>query len=260
MTLSAASTVVLVRDGSDGIEVFLVRRHRDSTFMAGAHVFPGGRVDDADRGAASVATGVSLAMARMPDVDPATALAFYAAAVRETFEEAGIRLPIDALAYFAWWVTPEFEPRRFDTRFFMAATPLEQVATHDGRETTEGIWIRPADAIARCRRNEIELPPPTWTTLRWLEAFDQVETALEWARTKPIPRIQPTVVECGETKVVVLPGDRTTPAPEGFDVRETRFVMSGGRWIPESVATDLQRRAATGSMPEGSASDKARPF
>jgi hypothetical protein len=114
----------------------------------------------------------------------------------------------------------------------MAAAPTEQLATHDGTETTEGIWVGPADAIARCRRGDIALPPPTWTTLRWLEEFDQVEAALEWARTKPIPRVQPTVVRRGDARLVMLPGDRTMPAVAGFEAKETRFVMSDGRWTP----------------------------
>ena len=74
--------------------------------------------------------------------------------------------------------------------------------------------------------------PPTWTTLRWLEEFGQVERALEWARKKPVPRVQPTVVERGNTRIVMLPGDRTMPAIEGFAAKETRFVISDGRWTP----------------------------
>lgn len=229
-----ASTVVLVRDSSGGMEVFLVRRHGDSAFMGGAHVFPGGRVDDGDRESSRLSGGVQRVTSRMADVDRPTALAFYAAAVRETFEETGVRLPIESLAYFAWWVTPEQELRRFDTRFFIAAAPPEQAARHDGRETTDSIWIRPADATARCRRGELALPPPTWTTLRWLEDFDHVQAALQWAQTKPIPRVQPTFVQRGEARVVVLPGDETMPAIEGFAAKETRFLMSDGRWTPET--------------------------
>ncbi len=234
MTPTPASTVVLVRDVTEGLEVFLVRRHGDSAFMGGAHVFPGGRVDSGDREQVHVPAGVSAAISRIVDVDPATALAFYVAAVRETFEEVGVRLAIESLEYFAWWVTPELEPRRFDTRFFLAPAPPGQLATHDGRETTEGLWIRPAAAVARGRRGEIALPPPTWTTLRWLEEFTDVESALEWARTKPIPRIQPTFIQNGEARIVMLPGDRTTPPIDGFEAKETRFVMSGGRWTPET--------------------------
>jgi 8-oxo-dGTP pyrophosphatase MutT (NUDIX family) len=232
VTPQPASTVVLLRESGDGLEVFLVRRHGDSAFMGGAHVFPGGRVDAGDHRYVHASDAVSVATSRLADVDPATALAFYVAAARETFEEAGLRLPLESLVYFAWWVTPEPEPRRFDTRFFLAAAPPEQVARHDGQETTEGVWMRPADAIASCLRGEITLPPPTWTTLRWLEAFDTMGGALEWARTKPIPRIQPMLLQQGEVRVIVLPGDRMMSAPDGFEARETRFVLAGGRWKP----------------------------
>src|SRR5687768_4449176 len=102
-TLRPAATVVVVRaaSGGDGFEVLMVRRNDNVAFMAGAYVFPGGRVDDAD---ASQAGGDE-------------ALAFRLAAVRELEEEAGVRANPAELMLIAHWVTPEIETRRYDTRF-----------------------------------------------------------------------------------------------------------------------------------------------
>lgn len=276
-----ASTVVLVRPASPAFEVFLVRRHDNVAFMSGAHVFPGGRVDEAD-GVADprrCCDGVDTAVARLPDLTPAEAVAFHVAAVRELFEEAavllarearngpdsgappqvarsgqtllewrhdllghrvtigeladreGLRLALDALTLFAHWVTPDVETRRFDTYFFLAVAPEGQQAVHDERENTHGAWLTPEDAIARCRRGDLALPPPTWTTLRALSAFTRVEDAEAWARTQRAPRVQPCVTERGDgTRLIMLPGDPGCPPVEGFEAEERRFVLEGGRW------------------------------
>jgi 8-oxo-dGTP pyrophosphatase MutT (NUDIX family) len=270
---SPASTVVLLRQEPDGIAVYLTRRHAGIPFMGGAHVFPGGRVEesDCDRDYVTVADGIGPAVSRLPGVEESLAVGVCIAAVRETFEEAGIllardaagefvaptgmddlrlklatgeirlldvlrlhqwRLAVDALEYFAHWVTPPIETRRFDTRFFLAAVPSRQVAVHDDREATDGVWIPPAAAIVRCRNGDIALPPPTWTTLRWLERFTRIEDALEWARSKPVPRIEPGFIQDGDTRIVLLPGDSEMPPVEGFEPRETRFLLSAGRWTP----------------------------
>lgn len=251
-----AATVVLVRPAPVGFEVFLVRRHDNVAFTGGAHVFPGGRVDDAD----------ALAGAVSP---------FHAAAIRELFEEAGVllarrdgefvsigdederfrryradlthrrltlldlleherlRIADDALAPFANWVTPEVETRRFDTRFFLAVAPDEQSAAHDEHETTEGVWIAPADALARCLRGDIALPPPTWTTLRALSRGVTAEDAWNWARAQRVARVQPCFKEYADgTRLVMLPGDPECPRVEGFEATETRFLLENGRWRP----------------------------
>jgi 8-oxo-dGTP pyrophosphatase MutT (NUDIX family) len=216
--------------------VFLLRRHQAIAFMGGAHVFPGGGVEESDRDPVwlSLSDGLARATGRMPAEDPHVALPFHVAAARETFEEAGVllargvdgafasfsseesglvkerravsadsrqladllvsrrwRLAVDALAYFAHWVTPPIETRRFDTRFFLAALPAGQEPAHDMGEAIDGLWLRPRDALDRCRDRTIALPPPTWTTLRWLEGFTDVEAAVTWARHKPVPRIVP---------------------------------------------------------------------
>ena len=142
------------------------------------------------------------------------------------------RLALDWLTLFAHWVTPDIEPRRFDAYFYLAVEPAAQDASHCGRETSLGVWMRPADAIARCRAGEIALAPPTWTTLRQLEPFASVDEAMAWARTTTVPRIQPGFGFQGTTRIVTLPGDPHTPAIAGFEARETRFALENGRWRP----------------------------
>ena len=140
------------------------------------------------------------------------------------------RVALDWLALFAHWVTPDIEPRRFDAYFFLAVEPEAQDASHCGRETTVGVWMRPGEALTRCRHGEIALPPPTWTTLRQLETFATVDAAMAWARACPVPRIQPKSMFQGSTRIVTLPGDPAYPAVAGFSARETRFAIENGRW------------------------------
>jgi len=140
------------------------------------------------------------------------------------------RVALDWLAVFAHWVTPDIEPRRFDAYFFLAVEPEAQDASHCGRETTVGVWMRPGEALTRCRHGEIALPPPTWTTLRQLETFATVDAAMAWARACPVPRIQPKSMFQGSTRIVTLPGDPAYPAVAGFSARETRFAIENGRW------------------------------
>jgi len=200
--------------------------------MGGAHVFPGGSVDPGDwlEDARARCDGVDGAIARMPDVDPATAIAYHVAAIRELSEEAGVwlargpenarRLALDALAYFAHWVTPEIEIKRFDARFFAAVMPAGQEAAHADGESTGSGWFDPAGAVERCRAGEIALPPPTWTTLRTLERFSSVDEAMAWARTCPVARVQPGFITRGGHTLLTL--------PDGYP--ETQFVLEQGRW------------------------------
>jgi 8-oxo-dGTP pyrophosphatase MutT (NUDIX family) len=266
----AASTVVLLRPAAP-IDVFLVRRSDSIAFMGGAHVFPGGRVDAVDHidDVAAIADGAETVAARMTDVPIADAIAQHVAALRELFEEAGVllahpvtaasisrlaarrrellsgqtsfpeivrngalRLALDELAYFAHWVTPEIETGRFDTRFFVARAPEGQTPIHDAGETSHSEWLSPAEAIARCRRQEISLPPPTWTTLSMLTQFDSVDAVLAWARSKKIPRVQPRFEQRGEQTLLFYPGDPMYPAVEGFESADKRFVLENRRWRP----------------------------
>jgi 8-oxo-dGTP pyrophosphatase MutT (NUDIX family) len=262
-----ASTVVLIRPAAASFEVLLVKRHDNVAFMGGAHVFPGGRVDATDRieDPEGICDGVAQAVARMPDIDPIDAIACHVAAIRELFEEAGVllarpegavrlrehrhdvasgaltlrqlvgreglRLALDELVPFAHWVTPEIEIKRFDTRFFVAQLPAGQSAVHDDRETIESEWMEPGLAVERCRRDEIALPPPTWTTLRTLSKLSSAADVMQWARQRRIVRLQPGFIRNETVTMLTLPGDPMFPSVEGFEVpEETRFILENGRW------------------------------
>jgi 8-oxo-dGTP pyrophosphatase MutT (NUDIX family) len=277
-----AATVIVLRDTVAGPEVFLVRRHHAIAFMAGAHVFPGGRVDAGDHSAdATWCDGVVEARTKLSEVAADDALAFHLAAARELFEEAGVllgrdatgkyvsladptdhdrfkthraelnagrrtlreivemeglRLALDALVYYAHWVTPPLDIRRFDTHFFASRVPPHQSPVHDDHEATESIWIRPADAIAAAGNRNIVLAPPTWASLRELERFTSVDAALIWSRTRAVYRREPRVTmdESGMRRIT-LPGDASLPEPEPVAF-ETRFVLTDGRWSPEPAA------------------------
>jgi 8-oxo-dGTP pyrophosphatase MutT (NUDIX family) len=216
--LRPASTVVVLREDAASVEVLLVRRNDKVAFMAGAYVFPGGRVDAEDRAKAQ----------------GQEELAYRVAAVRELQEEANIIVGVGDLIRFAHWVTPPIETRRYDTHFFLTRMPDGQTARHDEGEMTELEWLTPAAAIARCAAGHILLPPPTWTTLKQLAGFRSIHEAMEWARTKPIVRVEPGLIKDDTQTMLTLPGDPLHPTIPGWEIPEdTRFVLQEGkRWTP----------------------------
>lgn len=221
-----AATVALLRDTHAGLEVFMLRRHARQVFAASHYVYPGGAVDAVDRAGAVQQRYVDAAAKRAAALldDAQDALAYWVAAVRECFEEAGVLLGCEAghplagealvaardelnagtlswtdlaahmdlrfdlgkLHYFAFWTTPPGMPRRFSTRFFAARMPAGQRACADGSETTRGEWMRPQDALARHQAGEVKLMPPTTTTLRQLADYTDVDAALADMKTRPI--------------------------------------------------------------------------
>ncbi len=261
-----AATVILLRDGPSGVSVFMVRRHAKSGFMAGAYVFPGGTLDEADRAPSMLAHVVGRdrgeAARLLGEEDGQLALALHVAALRETYEEAGVlhadgatpdaleamrrrllaeeisfaalvpelgvRLRADALTPLSRWITPTVEKRRYDARFFIARAPSEQRAEHDRVEVTAGEWLRPADAIERGARGEIQLPPPTLRTLECLTPFATVDDAIAHAASRPPPRIQPVFRDLGATWALALPGDPEHPERERVIEGPTRFVLVDG--------------------------------
>lgn len=240
-----AATVMLVRDGDTGIEVFLLRRVKGMPFAGGATVFPGGGVDATDAAA-------TVTWAGPPDTwwagrlgtDAATARALVLAAVRETFEECGVLLAgptpesvvadttrfaqarqalesrhitfgrfledeglvvrTDLLRPWSHWITPIGEPRRYDTRFFVAVAPAGQSADGATTEADEVIWQTPSAAIDQWCTGGSMLMPPTWSQLTALSEYRSVDEILE--ATPDIPAILPEIVMDGERIRVGFPG------------------------------------------------------
>lgn len=127
-----------------------------------------------------------------------------------------LTLATDLLDYFAHWITPEGMPKRFDTHFFLTTAPAEQQAAYDHLETSEGIWISPAEALARFERKEFPLVFATIYQLHELAAFGSVKEALETVATQQVPTHLPKLIqENGKTRVF-LQGDaaNTWEVPE----------------------------------------------
>jgi 8-oxo-dGTP pyrophosphatase MutT (NUDIX family) len=218
-----AATLMLVRDGVEGLEVFMVARHRAIEFASGALVFPGGSVDPGDEALGAGCYGAREGALRV-------------AALRETFEECGVmlakeaegeawlsavraaeigagakgatfteivarerlRLGLDALVPFAHWITPPISPKRFDTAFYIAETPQGQLARHDGSEAVDSVWISPVLALAAAERGDYTIVPVTQLNLRMLGNSADVASALHAARARRIVTVEPRAEKLGK--------------------------------------------------------------
>jgi 8-oxo-dGTP pyrophosphatase MutT (NUDIX family) len=118
-----------------------------------------------------------------------------------------LRLATDRLGYFAHWITPEGMPKRFDTHFFITTAPAEQQAAHDRLETSDGIWISPAEALARSERSEFPLVFATIHQLRELAAFHNVKETLEASTMQHVVTRVPILEQGSQGTRVYLPGD-----------------------------------------------------
>jgi 8-oxo-dGTP pyrophosphatase MutT (NUDIX family) len=177
-----AATVIVLRGGSDALEVLLIKRNPAQRFMGGAWVFPGGAVDAEED--------------------------HRVAGVREVAEESSIELPdADALIEFSRWITPAEVKIRFDTRFFLVAAPPDAVPEVDGAECVDIGWFTPAGALEAYAREELLLVFPTIKTLEQLSPFGSAVELLEWAEGREVVPIEPQVVREGEVARVVLPGE-----------------------------------------------------
>jgi len=218
-----SATLVLLRPGPQGAEVLMLQRARNAAFLGGAYVFPGGALEpqDSDEGVLRRVRGLTAEQANARLGLAVGSLSYYVAAIRESFEEAGVLLvqnadgslvtadraaslrryrqrsfaelleaenlfiPGDALAYFGHWVTPAGRPRRFDTRFFVALAPEGQAGSNDATETVNDVWLRPAEAIERGARGEIEVAFATKYTLNELVRFADPKEAFAHASSLP---------------------------------------------------------------------------
>jgi 8-oxo-dGTP pyrophosphatase MutT (NUDIX family) len=238
-TARPAATILLLRDGADGLEVFMVVRHSAIDFAAGALVFPGGRVEDADHDLAA-----QLPARRGSSRTKDLTLPFRIAAIRETFEECGVLFArahganslIDAatlkrldeqhraalnggsigfdmvleseelvpapdlLVHFANWITPVNQPKRYDTHFFLAEAPNEHLAVHDGQEAVDSVWITPQRALDDTEAGRFKLVFATAKNLEKLGRSRTVQEAMQTARDSTIVTVQPRGTRLEGTK------------------------------------------------------------
>lgn len=217
----------------------MVERHYEIDFAAGALVFPGGKSTDDDfrdgwadhcdgehggkEQAARISavreafeeTGVVLARARAnrgegaPLVagDVVDAMAPHRAAVdrgEESFLELikthDLVLALDTLVHFGHWITPDMMPKRFDTHFYIAAAPEEQIAKHDGRETTDAVWLGPQEALDKEETGEVTIIFPTRMNLGKLAEADTAAAAVERFKQEPVVTVLPVVGKTQDDK------------------------------------------------------------
>jgi 8-oxo-dGTP pyrophosphatase MutT (NUDIX family) len=181
-----AATVILLRDGEAGLETLMLRRNSKIAF-GGMSVFPGGRIDPGDW--EGLSSDDEIGAARR-------------AAVREAFEECGLRIDPDEIVHYAHWTPPMVQMRRFVTWFFVARAGEGEVEIDHG-EIHESCWMRPAEALQRRDEGVIELAPPTLVTLTDLAPHPNVERALAAFAARTPERFQ-TVIAKGEDGMVAL--------------------------------------------------------
>lgn len=251
-----ASTVVLLRDGREGLEAYLLRRVATMAFAAGMYVYPGGRVDPRDAELPVNAWDGPPAddWAGILHADAAVARALVCAAVRETFEESGVLLAgehagevvadttgddweterqalidrslsfasllerrglvvrADLLRPWAHWITPEAEPRRYDTRFFVAALPEGQRTRDVGGEADQVVWLRPQEALRRMADGDMFMMPPTAYTLAEFSGYDTVDEVLEAGSRRDVKTVLPKIVVDADETRLLLPHEEGYPA------------------------------------------------
>ncbi len=251
--IKAAATVMMVRDRQQsddpGLEVFMLRRTGKASFGAGMYVFPGGRVDDVDHAdeIAPFCEGLDDAAASAQLGIDRGGLAYWVAAIRECFEEAGILiaerrngepleladderhavhdgelsmvelckrhdlvLDLSTTQYVDHWITPVGEKRRFDTRFFVTEAPGDQEGLHDDKETTDSLWISPQAALDMQKAGELMMMPPTMYNLtRLTQSSTATEAVAAGQERTDIACILPKMRTDDDGKFIgiAMPGD-----------------------------------------------------
>jgi 8-oxo-dGTP pyrophosphatase MutT (NUDIX family) len=183
-----AASLLLLRGGTEALEVLLVLRNPAARFMGGFWVFPGGGVEPGD--------GAT-------EEDAHTA-----AAVRELAEEAGIEsVEVSALVAYSRWITPEGLAIRYDTRFYLAAAPEGAEARPDGVECVGAGWFAPRAALDAYDKGDLRLVLPTLKHFEQVAPFRSAAELLEHARGRVVEPVRPKVLGSGEEARIVLPGE-----------------------------------------------------
>lgn len=248
-----AATVLLARDGAEGMELFMVVRHHQIDFASGALVFPGGSADPSDsdpriRGLSDGVDGVDDEM-----------LAVMVAAAREAFEECGVllaraegqsvvegaradelgaryrtaleageigmadiaereglRLALDRLTHFAHWITPPHMPKRFDTHFFLTEAPGDHVLAHDGHESVDSVWITPQAACEEADAGKRTVIFPTRLNIEKVGRSRTVADAIRAAEASPVVTVQPVSEKAEGGRIMRIPIEAGYGAAELF--------------------------------------------
>jgi 8-oxo-dGTP pyrophosphatase MutT (NUDIX family) len=257
-----AATALILRDRPDGLEVFMVVRHHQIEFASGALVFPGGKVDSEDAGAdwdsltAPPPGGLDRAFAIAASRETfeeagiliarqrGTAALLAAAPARrivaahrigaqhtrfiDVIRGANLELATDLLVRFAHWITPIGLPKRYDTHFFIVAAPVDQAGAHDGRESVEGYWVKPAVALQEAKEGKRSIVPVTRLNLLRLSGSSTVAEAVARARASAIVTVVPRLERHRD-------GSRTLQIPleAGYGISEIHLaadeLMASGR-------------------------------
>jgi 8-oxo-dGTP pyrophosphatase MutT (NUDIX family) len=248
-----AATILLLRGDHSALEVFMVVRHHQIDFASGALVFPGGKVDPQDNDAAladfcdgasadaamralQIAAireayeecGVLLARAagesrliagsRLADLEPFRArINNGEVTFIEFLRQQNVRLACDQLVPFAHWITPEMMPKRFDTYFFIADAPPDQVALHDGHESVDSVWINPTDALAGAASGKYTVIFPTLRQVEKLGHDRSPADAVARARRSPIVTVTPWTEQRPDGQYLCI------PVEAGYDVSEEKM-------------------------------------
>lgn len=235
-----AATILLLRD-TPSFEVLMVERHHQIDFASGALVFPGGKWHDGDHDPAWLEHLVGGGDALDSDQR-----ALRIAAIREVFEEAGVllarrggemisgeaapmetrqavdrgelpfldvvrnldaKLDLDSLTVFARWITPVMMPKRFDTWFYIAKAPEDQLAACDGRETVDAVWIEPGEALRMAETGQRKVIFPTRMNVQLLAEAASADDAIAQARARTLVTVLPQIEDRPGGKVLTLPLD-----------------------------------------------------
>ena len=228
------------------IEIFMMVRHYEIDFNSGALVFPGGSVDKSDQaiiadpalysgGEGLEAAGLSFRIAAIREtfeesgillarpkgskalVDAVRASEIEAAhradlcankiSFLKVLNDNGLLLALDELVPYAHWITPEGMPKRFDTWFFLASAPPEQAGAHDGKESTDSIWVSPREALEGGDNGRFKLPFPTTRNLIRLGKQASVKAALDDSRGKKVVTVMPVMTRLNGGRQLRIPAE-----------------------------------------------------
>ncbi len=241
----------MLRDGPGGLETLMVVRHHQIDFASGALVFPGGKIDEADtqvrdychydgeiqdedlslmvgaireafeecgillaypRGESALISGKRLArLDRFREPLNKGRLR-----LKDFLEQEQLLLACDRLQHFAHWVTPAMMPKRFDTHFYLAAPPTDHLATHDGYESVDSVWISPQQALSGAKDGTYTLIFPTRLNIEMLGTSQSVAEALAMAARRHITRVLPWTEERQDGIYLCIPPEA------GYGINEER--------------------------------------